>query len=221
MNEVWRASINHVEIDPISLELGPLLCPSERARLEKFTRTGRRKQYLVSRAMIRAALSRFYALPLSYWHLHENKDAPPKISNTPEQPLYISLSHSADCIMLAISQQPVGIDVENISGDRPLTEIAKRVFTPEQQAALSAMPSEQAVLHFYNLWTRKEALVKLADKPTSIQMFSNMAWETDSYHSAHTEFADFYASIISQKNIAQFDCYEFKDFKQINKTRIF
>ncbi len=221
MNEVWRAFMEDFQVNNIATQIGSTLSQSERTRLQGLTRTQRQKQYLLSRAMMRVALSHHYDLPLSHWQLQEGPDAPPSLMNPVDQPLYLSLSHSADCIMLAISAQPVGLDVEYMRADRPFTQIARRVFTPEQQESLTRFDKKERMKYFYRLWTEKEALVKIADPNTIISMYSTTPWATHEYSGYHTYFDDFYVSILSSLDVQVFSSYDLNSFEGYEKNYIF
>ena len=72
--------------------------------------------------------------------------------------VYISISHTRDFAAAAISDVPVGIDVEEV---RPLTEkniaVLDRYFAGENTEAAKNDPSGIA---FYTFWTRREAAFK-------------------------------------------------------------
>ena len=70
---------------------------------------------------------------------------------------YFSISHSKLGIAVAISDEPIGIDIEAI---RPLNEgLVQKTMNPQEQAqiAAAANPAQE----FIRLWTRKEAYVKM------------------------------------------------------------
>jgi 4'-phosphopantetheinyl transferase len=70
---------------------------------------------------------------------------------------YFSLSHSKRGIAVAISDEPIGIDIEAI---RPLSEgLVQKAMNPQEQAqiAAAANPEQECI----RLWTRKEAYVKM------------------------------------------------------------
>ena len=54
----------------------------------------------------------------------------------------------------------IGVDVEECDADRDLEGIAKRVFTPSEQAELARAGSAVKVRLFFDMWTMKEALIK-------------------------------------------------------------
>jgi len=75
-------------------------------------------------------------------------------------PVYISLSHSEYTVVCALSDAPVGIDIEL---NRPiLTAVQERVCTPEERNYLNRAESDaEKSLRFLEIWTRKEAIFKL------------------------------------------------------------
>ena len=70
---------------------------------------------------------------------------------------YFSISHCKSGIAVAVSNQPIGIDIETV---RPLkVDLVKKTMNPlEQEAILSAPQPDWA---FTRLWTRKEAFLKM------------------------------------------------------------
>ena len=77
----------------------------------------------------------------------------------PDAPAFqFNLSHSGERVLCAVSDRPVGCDVERI--ERDLTGLARRFFHPEEQAALAAVPEEERNALFVRLWTRKESYLK-------------------------------------------------------------
>lgn len=77
-----------------------------------------------------------------------------------------NLSHSGPWGACAVSEEPVGVDVELV---RPLRQnVAGRFFTPTEQTFLARQPNpEQA---FFRLWTRKESFLKALGKGLTLPM---------------------------------------------------
>lgn len=71
----------------------------------------------------------------------------------PNSEIYFNLSNTKGVVAVAISNQPVGIDIEKIRKPKPL--IYKRVFCQQEIDFISSAED------FTHLWTRKEAVVKL------------------------------------------------------------
>lgn len=79
----------------------------------------------------------------------------------PQGPQF-SLSHAGNLAALAVSDAPVGVDVEM---PRPVKDsVAKRYFQPEELAWMEADPLNR----FFFLWTRKEAVLKCCGRGLSL-----------------------------------------------------
>lgn len=74
-----------------------------------------------------------------------------------EEGPYFSISHCKSGIAVAVSDQPIGIDIETI---RPLKiELVKKTMNPIEQEVILA--NTQPDWAFTRLWTKKEAFLKL------------------------------------------------------------
>ncbi len=73
-------------------------------------------------------------------------------------PIRFSLSHSGERVILAVSQNEIGADIEQIL-PRSLA-LAKRFFTAREQAYVFSAAGDDALLRFYEVWTKKEAYGK-------------------------------------------------------------
>ncbi len=73
--------------------------------------------------------------------------------------IHFSLSHSGVMAMCAISDRPVGCDVEKIR-ERDL-DIAKRFFTSEEYDLIKSQKTDELQTKmFFRIWTLKESFVK-------------------------------------------------------------
>lgn len=74
--------------------------------------------------------------------------------------VYFNLSHSGDMVLCAVSDAPVGCDIEKATG-APF-EVAERVFTKkERRYLLDAKNTGEANRRFFRLWTMKESYMKM------------------------------------------------------------
>ena len=70
-----------------------------------------------------------------------------------------NLSHSHNLVVCAISEKPVGIDVERIKD--AYEHIADRFFTPTEVRYLAQYAGETKRSEFFRLWTMKESYMKM------------------------------------------------------------
>lgn len=66
-----------------------------------------------------------------------------------------NLSHSEDCVAVAVSREAVGVDIESMRS-APM-EVCPRVFTPWEREQIQAPDADRA---FFQLWTAKESYIK-------------------------------------------------------------
>lgn len=74
--------------------------------------------------------------------------------------LHFNLSHSEGFCLCAISDAPVGVDVEAIHPKEPasMQRMAERMFTEHERQRLDVANCSAEV--FYEIWVKKEAIVK-------------------------------------------------------------
>ncbi len=138
-----------------------LLSGDERERLER-RRGDHQKQYLVTRALVRWALSRSAPVAPGSWEFAEGEHGKPRIAGPAEAPpISFNVSHSGAVVLCAVADGPaVGVDVEELGRVRRFEKIAKRFFAPREAAAVSACSEAERSECFYQRWTLKEAYIK-------------------------------------------------------------
>ncbi|GGG04688.1 4'-phosphopantetheinyl transferase [Paenibacillus aceti] len=84
--------------------------------------------------------------------------------------LHFNHSHSGQWIVSAISDAPIGIDVERIS-DIDL-RIAERFFSNQENSDLNALSPQARTDYFFELWTLKESYIKAEGSGLSLPLSS-------------------------------------------------
>ena len=81
----------------------------------------------------------------------------PSLAAHPEW--YFSLSHSGEYAVCALSNAPVGVDVEKY---RPIRAeaLAKRYFSADEAETLAALSGKEQERYFFARWTAKESVLK-------------------------------------------------------------
>jgi 4'-phosphopantetheinyl transferase len=140
------------------LSIESLLSPTEKKRLSLTRSSYKRREFLFSRALMRHALSQYFPCPINEWIFIERPNLPPEICNLPDN-IYISLSHSKSFICFAISNSPVGIDIELANRNRDFLALAK-TFMSDEEVQYLAQNTEIQADTFYRIWCAKEAYYK-------------------------------------------------------------
>lgn len=84
--------------------------------------------------------------------------------------IHFNISHSEDCVVCAIDDEPLGIDIEI---EKPIDlKIAEQFFSKDEYIAIQSQPQEARQKYFYLLWTLKESYIKAEGKGLSIPLDS-------------------------------------------------
>ncbi len=141
---VWK--ISESEID---LAKGLELSKEALARFSQRRSTGNRKEYLAVRQLLKI----YNIDPLI--HQYDKNGAPYLTDGR-----YLSISHTKDVAAIAISSQPVGIDLELYQ--EKIIRIAPRFLHLKESLDLN---KNKNIHYLSQIWTAKEALYKAFRKP--------------------------------------------------------
>ena len=141
--ELWAARLERPLTAAEEKKMLDLLPPARRERLERLRQPEKRREPLCAYLILRRAL----------WEQYRWRDLP-KIQTAalgkpffPDHPdIHFNLSHTAGAVLVALSDRPVGVDIERI---RSVSQRAMR--------RLADVGTERA---FFESWVRREARAK-------------------------------------------------------------
>ncbi|MFZ6730693.1 4'-phosphopantetheinyl transferase family protein [Undibacterium sp. Ji42W] len=138
------------------------LSPFELQRYQRFVRPLRQRQFLVGRILLRQSLSQLLNLPVNELQLSECPGNVPRLGNPELTHTGFSLSHSGSWIACAVSANgKLGLDIELLNPNRDFSALALQAFNTDESAWLEQRPASDRMRDFYQLWTTKEAQIKL------------------------------------------------------------
>jgi 4'-phosphopantetheinyl transferase len=138
-----------------------LLCPTERARHAGFVVERARRQFVIARAALRTALSRYLDLPPTTWRFTTGAHGRPELACVGARPLTFNVSHTDGLIAIAVAREgELGVDVEDHTRPTRAVELADQLFAPAEQARVRAAAPDRRRDAFYGCWTLKEAYLK-------------------------------------------------------------
>lgn len=141
-------------------DLAPLaaaLDPDEAAELARISQPGRRRHYLLARALLRHVLAAAGATidtPARFGRAESGR-----LLLTAPAGWHISLSHAGDLVAVVAATAPCGVDIEQ-ERDARVAAVARRYFAPAEAKRLAEADAAAARRDFFRLWTLKEAAVK-------------------------------------------------------------
>lgn len=132
-------------------------------RLDASENPNKKREFLLSRALMRYVLSQKFNIPVSEWLFIDKPNSPPIIQNLPE-PVYFSLSHSNGLICFVMTDSPIGLDVEATYKKRDFIALADVFMTNKEIKNLKACDETEVAHYFYRIWCAKEAYFKSDSK---------------------------------------------------------
>jgi 4'-phosphopantetheinyl transferase len=149
-----------------------VLSDDERERMQRLRLPRHRHDYLVSHALVRAALSRCADVAPGAWTFRANRHGRPEIGGpVAAAALRFNLSHTDGLVACAVTLgAAVGVDVENSQRPLRLMAVAKRFFHAAEAEDLGALPAERRAVRFFTYWTLKEAYVKARGEGLSLPL---------------------------------------------------
>lgn len=160
--DLWCTYISEIRDDSLWPRYEALLTADERARQARFRFARDQRRYLVTRALVRTALSRYAEVRPEEWTFSGGAHGRPAITRPLTVPaLEFNISHSADLVMLGVtSGRTLGIDVESFEARDADIAGLDRYFAPQESAALLGLAPLERRRRFFELWTLKESYIK-------------------------------------------------------------
>lgn len=135
-----------------------LLPASTIERIHRLRSAQARRRKAASTVAMRTILGKYLHLNSNQLTFEYGASGKPSLTN---HALQFNLTHSSHLACLAVSQQPIGVDLEQIAAVSNATKIAKRKFPPRTAAIVARAKPTQQTLIFLRHWTRYESQVKL------------------------------------------------------------
>lgn len=159
--DLWLFHLNIAQ--PQIKQFYPLLSQEEKQRSERLVNFIHRKRMIASQGFLRSVLASYLKQPaetLKFRRAERGKPSLDSVSTYPD--LQFNLSHSHNLAILAVArQQELGIDIEYMQKKHNWKKIVHRFFTESEQQAINRLPEEHQKQAFYQVWTRKEAHMKV------------------------------------------------------------
>lgn len=116
-----------------------------------------RRTKLIGEMMVRKVVQQLKGGHISDPEITLNEHGKPFLQNL-QSPLFFNISHSGDYLVVAFSEQEIGIDIERIARCR--MEVARRFYHPVEVEALEKADGTARTALFFRLWAIKESFLK-------------------------------------------------------------
>ncbi len=168
---IWRFEIPNSE-DQFNNYL-KLLSEDEVERSQRFYFQKDRNEYVCCRGFLRESLSKYLDVDPVEIQFDYGKFGKPEIIALQKKPkIKFNISHSKGQALLAVSDtDEIGVDIEYIKKIPEMFDIAKELYTQNENSILRNSNDEAAQL-FFRIWTRKEAIIKAVGHGLSAPLVS-------------------------------------------------
>lgn len=188
--DLWCAFPDEGEAADLEQLYRSVLSPDEAQRYARFHFEKDRRQFLLTRALVRDVLSRYLGMAPSGLVFSQNEYGKPALAQPATCPVAFSLSHTQGLSVCAVaSATMIGVDVERLDRTNCHPDIATRFFAPAEAAYLEGLVGDERRVEFLRLWTLKEAFVKARGKGLSIPL-NSFAVTSSAGHPARLSFLD-------------------------------
>jgi 4'-phosphopantetheinyl transferase len=141
--------------------LKSLLSADELQRAARLLDPRKVQDFIVGRGRLRQILASYLAADPAQIIFTYGLHGKPTLQAPAAMGLTFNLTHSGAWALLVVARNTeVGVDLEKSDPRLDYARLAARFLTPEENAALAAVPETRRRRKFYRLWTRKEARLK-------------------------------------------------------------
>ena len=157
---VWLAHLDDPSVDVAWC--CRVLSAAERDRASRFAFVEDRRRYVVSHAALRSVLASSLQVAPEDLQFSTRLDGKPMLTPLPSGScVQFNLSHSNGVALIAVARtRQIGVDVERVTQDVPVLELARRFLSAKAVAVLAALPTSLRRLAFFKCWTAGEAFAK-------------------------------------------------------------
>ncbi|MBF0287787.1 MAG: 4'-phosphopantetheinyl transferase superfamily protein [SAR324 cluster bacterium] len=173
-NEIhlWFVFPDEIQDTTLLSEYQQVLSPEEKQQWQRFHFEKHRHLYLVARALVRAILSRYTAIPPKLLEFSKNKYGKPELM-VPDSTISLcfNLSHTEGLIILGVTlNQKIGVDVEDTERKNISALELKKFFSSQEFDDLQNLSGKEQGIRFFDYWTLKESYIKACGMGLSLPL---------------------------------------------------
>lgn len=157
---LWMTRPKSINEQALLARFSRMMSNEERQRQQRFKFAHLRHDALITRALVRTALSHYAPIEPEQWQFVSGSHGKPSIAD-PGIKLKFNISHTEDFIICAVTPCfDIGVDVEWLERQSDTLSIADRFFSPDEVSELFSLPEDARHSRFFDYWTLKESYIK-------------------------------------------------------------
>ena len=182
-------------------QLIPLVSRNRQNKIKSYLFDTDKKLSLYSEILLRVIIVKTFHIDNASVFFDKNAYGKPYLKNNKN--FHFNISHTKGLIVIAISNSPIGVDVELTR--RFDLHIAKRFFTEYEIEYING-DTEKMYQRFFEIWTKKEAYIKHNGKGLTIPLNSfNVLSDNISHKIKSFFYEDYILSVCSENKDQAYD----------------
>lgn len=154
--DIWKICVKDYQLIPQNI-----LNKDEQEKAARFLHGKDRASFLTRRTALRILLSQYTDISASEIEFIAGKNKKPELREDSFK-IRFNVSHSGELILIAISDNEIGVDIERIESGFKYSDILIHGFNEQEINRIEEAADNRRL--FFKLWTRKEALCKASSK---------------------------------------------------------
>lgn len=155
--QVWKLKLDTAIFS--SATITRILSLEEQRQSTAFASAKLARNYVLTRFVVRKILGDALGVCGSELEFATNQYGKPTISGPMQTNLHFNVSHSGNWMVLALADNPVGIDIERVESWSKYEQLIDQVYQAKERTRLS-LASDQC-REFIRTWVAKEAVLKM------------------------------------------------------------
>lgn len=159
---IGEANVYSLRLDAFDADsiegLRSVLSRDELARADRYQFDAPRRRFIVCRSYLRQLLAAMHGKSAEAISFQYERSGKPSLRG--DAGLHFNVSHSQDCALIAVAQQPLGIDVEIPDARLRMSTLVRQVLSASELDATSGMSPTALDSLTLDLWVCKEAVLK-------------------------------------------------------------
>lgn len=156
-------SVWWIDCDAVGTEFSGILTCSEKKRRNEYLYERDRRRFVIRHTALRLLLADRLGLAPAAIRIGNTDKGKPFLVESPS--LHFSISQSGPLAVIAISECPLGADIERVDFTFPIADVITSVMTERERSQIDKTPAG-----FFQVWTAKEAILKAAGTGLSTPM---------------------------------------------------
>jgi 4'-phosphopantetheinyl transferase len=155
---VASTSTEDMSLDELGYAIQRLTTPEQR-RANDIGLERPRRSFVVGRLLLRSTVARIAGVRPEEVVIEVEPSGRPVLTGAFSH-YFVSIAHSGSHVVVAVANEQIGVDVEELRQSATSPQLMARVCSPDELRLLENMNEDDRAVGFMKVWTRKEAYGK-------------------------------------------------------------